>query len=99
MARTVLRNNPDNSEITHVLYDTFNGHNIFLTCEDRDRMRRDFTGKDIEKYYTGPKEDEFDSMKEDLESILMESVPLSVIKLNIAKQSGLIKDKVLELPL
>lgn len=94
MAKTVLRNGVGN-EITHIYYTTFNGRSIYLTKADNDRML-DFSSKDVEQYYSGEDHDEIDSLKEDIAQILTGDIPMEVIKLNIAKQSGLIKDVVLE---
>ena len=84
----VLRNNQ--GEITHLHYTTFNGSNVYLTKEAFERMY-DFSGKDVEQYYSGEDHEEVDSLKEDIASILTGDISMEVIKLNIAKHSGLIK--------
>jgi len=94
MAKTVLRNGAGN-EITHIYYTTFNSTNIYLTKADHERMF-DFSSKDVAQYYSGEDHDEIDSLKEDIAQMLTGDIPMEVIKLNIAKQSGLIKDVVLE---
>lgn len=94
MARTVLRNGAG-YEITHIYYTTFNSTDIYLTKADHERML-DFSSKDVAQYYSGEDHDEIDSLKEDIAQMLTGDIPMKVIKLNIAKQSGLIKDVVLE---
>ena len=94
MAKTVLRNGEGN-EITHIYYTTFNGTNLYLTKADNDRMF-DFSSKDVDCYYSGEDDEEVLALKVDVAQMLTGDIPMEVIKLNIAKQSGLIKDIVLE---
>ena len=56
----------------------------------------EFSSKDVDEYYSGEAEEEVDSLKEDIAQMLTGDIPMEVIKLNIAKQSKLIKDVVLE---
>ena len=95
MAATVLRNG-EGHEITHVYYTTFNARYLYLTKADSERML-EFSSKDVAMYYSGDDSEELESVKEDLAQIHTGDIPLEVIKLNIAKSTGIIQDVIIEM--
>ena len=88
----------DKGKITHTLYTIHQGNMIMLTVADSDRMY-DVGGEEVEQYYSGEDHEEVQSLKEDIASIITGKIDPKVIALNVARHCGIIKDKVLEIPM
>ena len=70
MAKQILRG--ENGRIDRVLYTCYNGHAVYLTPQDKERLY-DVGGKEVEAYYSGEDHEEAQSLKEDLASKIKES--------------------------